>query len=485
MNVLRLMRRREALIVAGTLLLAFLIPVARAADHHVTMTANGYNPPEISVDPGDTVVWTNEDPETHSVVGPNVDSPDIAPGQTFTHAFAEKQTFNYSCRFHPYMEAVVKVGAPGAAANPAAPSVPPGPVASAAPTAPPSPTPIAPASRLPDPPVGDELGDGTRLAAFTVEKGVKVFRLRMAPMQLEVAPNVVRQAFAFNGVVPGPVIRVNEGDRVRFIVRNDLPVATGVHWHGMILANEQDGVPHVTQHPIEPTQTFTYEWTAVATGTHWYHSHSGGSVIGKGLYGMLEIVPREGDIESDRDYRVLIGDTDLGFVFNGKSFPMTKRLAARVGERVRIRLVGTGDLLHTIHLHGSPFELVAQDGIPLPEPVGMDTLTVGPGQTFDIVAVPINTGPWLFHCHIFDHSETDQGMTGLVTILDVGPSVKQTAATAKPPNVIASGTQTGLVAEQGATASARSGVPFELTLLSLALIGLAGRSVVRARRRST
>ena len=477
MTLKKLIRRREALIAALAVVGALLIPVARAADHNVVMTGNGYTPTEIAIDVGDTVTWTNEDPETHAVVGDGVDSPDVAPGESFSHTFPEKQTFTYSCRFHPYMEAVVKVGAD--AATPAPSSA----TATAPPTPPPSPTPIPPAARVPDPAVGEDLGDGTRLAASTVEEGVKVFRLRMAPMQLEVAPNVVRQAFAFNGIVPGPVIRVGEGDRVRIHVRNDLPEATAVHWHGMILPNEQDGVPHVTQHPIEPTQTFTYEWTAEATGTHWYHSHSGGSVIGKGLYGALEVIPKEGEFESDRDYRVLIGDTDLGFVFNGKSFPMTKRLPARVGERVRIRLVGTGDELHTIHLHGSPFDVVAQDGIPLPDPIGMDTLIVGPGQTFDIIAVPVNPGAWLFHCHIFDHSETDQGMTGLVTVLDVQPAVPTpTATSTAAPAALAAGRRGGLVAEQGATAGSRSGPSVGLVLLSLGLIVVAGTTVFRRRR---
>jgi FtsP/CotA-like multicopper oxidase with cupredoxin domain len=232
----------------------------------------------------------------------------------------------------------------------------------------------------------------------------------------------VKQAFAFNGSVPGPVIRVNEGDRVRMIVQNDLPVATAVHWHGMVLPNDQDGVPHLTQHPIEPGKTFVYEWKAIATGTHWYHSHSSGKDIGRGLYGTLEVVPRVGDLRTDRDYRLMIGDTNLGFVLNGRSFPATVALKAQVGERVRIRLIGTGEDSHPIHLHGSPFRVIAQDGLRLPQPQWMDTLLVSPGQTFDLLVVPQTPGRWLLHCHIFAHSETERAMLGLVTILDVEKS---------------------------------------------------------------
>lgn len=279
----------------------------------------------------------------------------------------------------------------------------------------------------PDGPAGTSLGDGTFLAPLTTDGDVKVFELTMAATEIEVAPGVMRQAYAFNGVVPGPTLRVDEGDQVRIIVRNELPFATAAHWHGMILPNDQDGVPGVTQPAIEPGGSYTYEWTALMPGTHWYHSHSSGRHIGKGLYGMLEVVPASGDIASDRDYRLMLGDTDLGFTLNGRQFPSTVRLSAKTGERVRIRLVNAGDQVHAMHLHGSPFLVAAQDGVPLPEPTGMDTLTISPGQTFDLVAELPNPGEWLLHCHIFAHSHDTSddpsgdhhGMNGMVTILDV------------------------------------------------------------------
>jgi FtsP/CotA-like multicopper oxidase with cupredoxin domain len=236
----------------------------------------------------------------------------------------------------------------------------------------------------------------------------------------EVEPGIVREAYAFNGTVPGPVIRVTEGDRLRFVVTNNLPEHTAVHWHGMVLPNSQDGVPGMTQEHIMPGETFTYEWTAVTLGTHWYHSHMGGGQVGRGLFGSLEVVPRSGDLDVDRDYRLLIGDGSLGFTFNGKSFPATVPLQARVGETVRIRLIGTGpEQIHPIHLHGMAFEVIAQDGHMLDDPYVVDTLSVAPGQTFDILARPTRPGQWMLHCHIFSHSEGPNGMTGLVTVLNV------------------------------------------------------------------
>ena len=284
---------------------------------------------------------------------------------------------------------------------------------------------------------GKPLGDGTTLAPFATVGGVKVFELDMVEVMQEVEPGVVKPAYAFNGVIPGPVLRVDEGDKVRMVVKNDLPFDTGVHWHGMVLPNEQDGVPGITQPPIMPGETYTYEFTAVATGTHWYHTHSSGRHIGKGLYGVLEVVPKKGDFKADHDYRIVIGDTDLGFTFNGKSYPATTTLKAEVGQRIRIRVVDTGDQVHAIHLHGTPFEVVAQDGIPIKEPDRMDTATISPGQTLDLIATFTNPGKWLLHCHIFGHShKTDDthsmsgapagsdttGMTGMVTIVNVSAS---------------------------------------------------------------
>ncbi len=430
----------------------FVSHLARAADHSVGISRDRiYEPETMTVNAGDRVTWTNNDPEDdHSVVGGPMEEgkTDMAPGRTYSHTFSEPGEISYTCHFHTEMTGTINVqGAePGQSSPPEhqpqpQPEPEPQPQPGGGPldqllsavtgiiggSSPPAPSPsrghAEPASAVPPAPDDREkpgdLGDGTRLAEYAVEGGVKVFRLRMAPMALKVSPGVVKQAFAFNGAVPGPVIRVNEGDRVRMIVQNDLPGATAVHWHGMILPNDQDGVPHLTQDPIRPGQRFIYEWNAVATGTHWYHSHSSGRDIGRGLYGALEVVPRVGDIRADRDYRLMIGDTNLGFVLNGRSFPATVPLQARVGERVRIRLIGTGESSHPIHLHGFPFRVMAQDGLRLPQPQWMDTLLVSPGQTFDILVVPQTPGRWLLHCHIFAHSETERGMKGLVTTLDV------------------------------------------------------------------
>lgn len=271
-------------------------------------------------------------------------------------------------------------------------------------------------------------GDGTVFANY--EKGpdgAKVFKLEAAPYTWNVAPGVKKQAVAFNGTVPGPTIRVIEGDKVRVVVTNKMSEGTAVHWHGMVLPHKMDGVPGVTQAPIEPGGTMTYEFVATATGTHWYHSHWNGDQVGKGLYGSLEVVPRTGDRAVDRDYRLFIGDSNLGFVINGRMYPGTEPLKAKVGEKIRIRITPTGELSHPFHLHGQPFQLVAQDGFDLPQPQTMDTLLISTAQTFDIITVALAPGRWMFHCHIFSHmhapgANSGHKMSGLVTSLDVSPA---------------------------------------------------------------
>jgi FtsP/CotA-like multicopper oxidase with cupredoxin domain len=478
-------RRSRRALAASLLLLALvvvaaaqrLVPsTAQAATVAVTIQGFSFKPKAIHIKVGDSVTWANkETKQTHTVIQddgawssdgdrPNDPDAEVKPGSSFTHEFdTDNATYPYHCRLHTYMTGTVIVGkgSPAGQPPPAAPTE--DPAASPTPQGPLPPwappvggtgaqhTAIAPAiavragrvqpanpgytpTELPQGVSGPgTLGDGTRLAPYTKDKdGVKEFHLRMAPITWTTSPGNTQTAYAFNGTIPGPVIRVIEGDRLRILVTNDLPVATSVHWHGMILPNDQDGVPGITQPLIAPGSTYTYTWTAVATGTHWYHTHTSGRDEGLGLYGSLEVIPRTGDIPADRDYRVMIGDSFLGLVLNGKTFPYTYPLKAKVGERVHIRLIDTGDMVHPIHIHGFPFLLVARDGIRLTVPEWMDTTLIGTGQTLDLIWQPMTAGNWLFHCHIFAHSHDENGMTGLVTVFEVAPADSPIPGAAPP-----------------------------------------------------
>jgi CopA family copper-resistance protein len=115
-------------------------------------------------------------------------------------------------------------------------------------------------------------------------------------------------AVTINGTVPGPLLRLREGQEVTIRVTNHLREPTSIHWHGILLPFEMDGVPGVSFAGIEPGETFTYRFPVKQSGTYWYHSHSGGQEL-KGMYGPLIIEPREPEpVRSDRDYVVLLSD---------------------------------------------------------------------------------------------------------------------------------------------------------------------------------
>jgi len=100
-----------------------------------------------------------------------------------------------------------------------------------------------------------------------IENGVKVFELEAAVARWNILPDVRTSAYTFNGQVPGPRLRITEGDRVRINVTNHLPESTTVHWHGLVLPNAMDGPAEVTQEPIAPGQSFIYEFTAQQRAT--------------------------------------------------------------------------------------------------------------------------------------------------------------------------------------------------------------------------
>jgi FtsP/CotA-like multicopper oxidase with cupredoxin domain len=265
-------------------------------------------------------------------------------------------------------------------------------------------------------------GRGATELEWRMEGGVRVFELTCSAVDWEVAPGKVEKAMAYNGMVPGPTLRVVEGQTVRVHVRNELDESTSVHWHGQRVPNAMDGVPFMTQPPIEPGGTFTYEFVPSPFGSHMYHSHhNAAEQVSKGLLGALIVEPADRGAEPtyDKDYLYILNDVLGGFTINGKGFPATDAYTAKLGERVRFRFINEGLIVHPIHLHGLTFEVFARDGYPLPQPFRCDTITVAPGERWDAIVVADNPGTWAFHCHILSHAESPQGMFGMVSALIV------------------------------------------------------------------
>ncbi len=253
---------------------------------------------------------------------------------------------------------------------------------------------------------------------YTMDGDIKVFNLTCTEMYWETQDGVAFPAFAYNGMVPGPEIRATEGDRVRIIVQNDMRQSTAVHWHGLRVPNAQDGVPYLTQEPILPGESFTYEFTLKNPGTHMYHSHHNAlDQVLRGLLGAFIIEPadKSQDPEYDQDYTMVLNDSMHGFTINGKSFPYTQPLIAKLGEKVRIRFMNEGLMIHPMHLHGLVMEVFAKDGWNLSAPYKCDTVNVAPGERYDVIVDCDAAGLWAFHCHILSHVENRQGLFGMTS----------------------------------------------------------------------
>ena len=287
---------------------------------------------------------------------------------------------------------------------------------------------------------------GDRPLTPTMDEGVKVFELETGVVRWPILADVHVEGYAFNRQIPGPRIRVTEGDRVRIRVTNRLPETTTVHWHGLIVPNGMDGPANITQKPIEPGQTFVYEFTTEQAGTFFYHTHNRADrQQALGLYGALIIDPKPETREAKADHEYVIqlqewleregltypamlmeGGLPNYFTINGKAYPETDTIRMKVGETIKLRFIGTNNnFIHPMHVHGGPFTVVARDGYPLSaaQQFQADTVNVGPGQRYDVVWKARGPGKWLIHCHIPHHTTNNnvehKGGGGLTMILDV------------------------------------------------------------------
>jgi manganese oxidase len=264
---------------------------------------------------------------------------------------------------------------------------------------------------------------GGQPATYVVDRdGAKHFSFTAEQVMWQPVKGQKVLAWTLDGTVPGPTIRVTAGDHVRITIANHFPEPTTLHWHGLQIPAEQDGVPGVGQPPIAVGGTFTYDFTIqeADAGTHFYHSHYDDlRQVSGGLYGAFIVDPRPGSPEAaqaptaDVEYTEIISELQGYLTINGKSFPDTQPINVAHGQTVRVRLINIGEMLHPMHLHGHVMTLVAQDGETLPQPYKLDTLAISPGQSFDFTfnawAAPGSVYP--FHCHILSHV-MNPGQTG-------------------------------------------------------------------------
>jgi len=291
--------------------------------------------------------------------------------------------------------------------------------------------------------------------------GIREIELVARETRWELAPGKVIKAMTYNGQVPGPTLRLREGERVRITLKNELAEPTTIHWHGVDVPNPMDGVPGITQKPVQPGESFVYEFEARPSGTRWYHTHfAEHKQMDLGLVAPLIIEPANSEpFAFDREYTLVLDDWATGtgrplpstregtvgargsmggmmgggmgrmmegmmggrgmggmmgggmmgmggqtpaydtMTINGKAYPSTEPLHVRKGERVRLRLINaSADHTHVIRLAGHRLKVTHTDGNPLVQPVEVDAVPIAPSERYDVLFVADNPGAWFLYC---------------------------------------------------------------------------------------
>lgn len=274
-------------------------------------------------------------------------------------------------------------------------------------------------------------------------------------------------ATTVNGTLPGPLIRLREGQDVRLAVTNRLDVDSSIHWHGLLLPFQMDGVPGVTFPGIRPHETFTYRFPVRQSGTYWYHSHSGGQE-GTGLFGPIVIDPAGGErVPADREMIVMLSDWSFmepmeilrklkaqSDYFNyrqqtwfaapsGKAMSIADKLRwgrmrmspadiadvtgatytylvngqgpdanwtglFHPGERVRLRVINASAMtIFNLRIPGLPLTVAAADGSDV-KPVETDEIQIGVAETYDLIVTP-DDQPYTLFAESIDRSGYARG----------------------------------------------------------------------------
>src|ERR1700694_3766884 len=283
---------------------------------------------------------------------------------------------------------------------------------------------------------------------FTMDNSVKVFQLIAEPVKQMIIPGRTFDLWGFNGSAPGPTIQANEGDRVRIVFDKHLPEPTGIHWHGLELPIEMDGVPGIGQKLVMPGERFIYEFSLNQNGTFFYHPHMAMQEM-VGMLGGFIIHPKTAHTPHvDIDYLIALQEYAVlpnssipnsmsmefnWLTFNGKAGPASTPLVIRQGERVRVRLINMGMDHHPIHLHGFTFWETGREGARQQETAWTrgNTTLVGVAQARDVEFVADRLGDWMLHCHLPHHM------------------MNQMASTVGPMTRVGRGMQAGAPMEEG------------------------------------
>lgn len=267
---------------------------------------------------------------------------------------------------------------------------------------------------------------------------VKEFSLTAQVSMMDLGNGITLPVWTYNGTVPGPEIRVQQGDFVRVTLTNEMDAPVTIHWHGYPVISAMDGIPGYQQDAVRQGESFTYEFNATIPGTYWYHSHQNSSYqVDRGLYGALVVEPKDG-IAAARDYTLILDewleDPDSGtghgmhgmggmgsgmmgnmdvmedammaslyniYTVNGRSGNGIEPLPVAQGELVRIRLINAGFRTHSMHIPGQDLRVVAVDGqnIENPAVIRDQLIAVAPGERYDVEFSVSGTEDFIIDAH--------------------------------------------------------------------------------------
>ena len=272
---------------------------------------------------------------------------------------------------------------------------------------------------------------------------IKIFALDVEDLDLEIAPDVKIMAWGYKSEggkpsVPGPEIRVKQGDYVRVILKNTHALPHTIHFHGVDTPFDMDGAETTQAEGIKNGETFIYEFYAKVSGTHWYHCHYQTLThLDMGLYGAFIVEPKKAEkVKFDKEVTLILDEWRVGedkdniamlnnwpygynyFTINSKAFPITDTVELKKGQTVKFRIINAGYIHHAMHLHGHKFLVTHTDGVELNSPYWKDTLSIGPGERYDIVMkADNNSGVWMFHEHGLPAASNNGQYPGGMTML--------------------------------------------------------------------
>ncbi len=243
------------------------------------------------------------------------------------------------------------------------------------------------------------------LCSTAVRAQVVEVNLTATPGTAQVAPGTSVNAWLYNGSLPGPTLRITEGQTLRVRFRNELPEATAVHWHGQPVPLGMDGVPSISRPAVAPGQEFIYELNDLVPGTYWYHPHGNETQLSKGPAGMLIVDPANAasDPTFDVEHTIILDDWSnplggafSGHLLNGRSSLGQVPFDVQPGQKLRIRVVNVASTTNYVFaLDGHPMTVTHADGNRV-QPVVTQAIPIGIGERWDVIVDCNNPGTWSF-----------------------------------------------------------------------------------------